>query len=956
MNSSAWHILLYLFLVFQVGYTQDYVTTQYFKEDGLPSDYCYNVLQDEAGFLWVPNEAGLVIFDGQNFQTDIFSELEKKEIIEVFKDSWGRIWMVELSGEIFYIDEGKLKHLDYPYIGDNRHFVHISDDQNGHIWINYANQPIAFGFDAETLELKYNFNTLEQQLDLLQSPGYVLHAKNAELIGKDIHITCNGISMLFRNFNINKFYSKRIIYPNDIQILNYKDRLYEYDFQTGNIRPLLQQFQSYFNKGIHNITKDKNGNLWIATRSGFYRISSPLSDESKIEVYFENSNSSFVAVDNLNNVWLSTTDQGLKKLTETSISKLYDPTSQNITEIIHQYGHLVYGTSKGEVSILNKNYKEIFRHQMEKKPAQIYDLKPLEESKILITTSREINILDLADMTFTNLRAGGFYKSASVALKKDEIWVNGGQSNVYISIIEKNKFHSISPELRSYCSLPISATTAYIGSVDGLFKANVNGSAQQILPSTIQVDVRSICKASDGSLWIGTHGNGVYILQQDTLVHHLNNLPSKYVRDIIQDKDKMWIATNNGLCLATKVKQTFNIKVLDKADGLSSEQVNALYLHDDNLFVATKKGISIVNRNIKFDKEVPIVKFNSIKINERDTSILNSYQLKSDQRNIKFDFGGILFSKPNSIQFKYMLNGLESEWVYSENATAQYPSLPPGNYSFLLKAKSLNSRWSDLKQVDFVIPKKLSERLIFKILLGALAFLFIFIGLLFFSRSRSRARNYKVSQMTALRAQMNPHFIFNSLNSVQDYILRDDKIAANRYISRFSKLMRYILNASEREFTNLKKELEFLEAYMSIESMRFDNELNYNIVISKNLEPEKYMIPTMILQPYIENAINHGLKHASGEKNLYLRVKKYNSGLLIEIEDNGVGRIKSRKIKLSSDSNYDSKGTQINQQRIELLNKHFQNENKVTFKDIYDEERKPIGTKVEIFLQSIKLA
>ena len=143
---------------------------------------------------------------------------------------------------------------------------------------------------------------------------------------------------------------------------------------------------------------------------------------------------------------------------------------------------------------------------------------------------------------------------------------------------------------------------------------------------------------------------------------------------------------------------------------------------------------------------------------------------------------------------------------------------------------------------------------------------------------------------------------------------------------------------------------------MSIESMRFDNELNYFIEISKNLEPEKYMIPTMILQPYVENAINHGLKHAKGEKKLYLRVRKYNAGLLIEIEDNGIGRIKSRTIKLSSDNSYDSKGTQINQQRIDLLNKHFQNENKVTFKDIYDQDRKPTGTKVEIFLQSIKLS
>ena len=955
MNSSIWNILLYLFLAFQTVHAQEYVTTQYFKEDGLPSDYCYNVLQDEGGFLWIPNEAGLVIFDGQNFQKNIFPELDQKEIIEVFKDSWGRIWMLELSGEVYYINKGKLKQLFYPYGGKSPHLVSIADDQNGHIWINYINRPIAFGFDAGSLELKYNFNTLEQQFEVLQSPGYILHSKSVELRGKDIFVKTDSSDLSFQNFNINKFYKSRIINEDGTQFFKYEDQLFEYDTNTGAIRLLLEQFQSYFDKGIQNIAKDKRGNLWLATKSGFYRITAPLTSESKIVGFFENSNSGSITVDNLNNIWLSTTDQGLKKLTETSITKIYDQTSQNITEIIHQYEHLVYGTSKGEIIVLNKNNKEVLRRKMEDRPTSIYDLKSLGDTKVLITSNKQLNILDLTDMSLTNLRSEGFYKSTSISLVENEIWINGGQSNAYISITG-DKFNPISPELRSYCSLPISKTAAYIGSVNGLFKSNTNGSAQQILPLEIQVDVRSICAGSDGSLWIGTHGSGVYILQEDTLVHHLTDLPSKHIRDMVLQKDKMWIATNNGLCVVNKIKENYNVKVLDKADGLSSEQVNALFLHENKIFVATKIGISVVDTNIAFNKEVPIVKFNTIKINERDTVILDTYNLNSSQRNIKFDFGGILYSKPKSIQFKYMLNGLESDWVLSENSTAQYPSLPPGKYSFLLKAKSLNSRWSDLKQVDFVIPKKISEMLVSKILLGLLAILIVFCGFMLYSRSRSRVRNFKISQMTALRAQMNPHFIFNSLNSVQDYILRDDKLAANRYISRFSKLIRYILNASEKEFTNLKKELDFLEVYMSIESMRFDNELNYSIEISKNLEPEKYMIPTMILQPYIENAINHGLKHAIGEKRLYLRVRKYNAGLLIEIEDNGVGRIKSRAIKLNSDNSYDSKGTQINQQRIELLNKYFQNENKVTFKDIYDKDRKPTGTKVEIFLQSIKLS
>ncbi len=955
MKCSFLYILLFTFLAFQFIQAQEYVETQFFKEDGLPSDYCYNVIQDNEGFLWVPTEAGVVTFDGNNFQAANFPELNEKEIIQVFKDSWGRIWMVELSGEIFYIDEGELKQLNYPFIGTTYRFVSISDDQNGHIWLNDLHKPYAFGYDAENLELKYNFNSFQQQLDLLQSPGYLLHNKKVRLDGNNLFVTCQGVELLFKNFNIYKFYAKRTIDNNETQIFDYEDKLYTHDLKTGALNVYLQNFQSCFDKGIQNITQDNQGNLWIATKSGFYRIKAPLSEASQIDEYFADANSGFVTVDNQNNVWLSTTDQGMIKMSETSVTKITDKNSNNITRLVHLMGHLVYGTSKGEIVVLNKENQDVFRQKLEDRATIVYGLEILDDTNVIITTNKQISKFSLSTMSLSTVFVDGFFKSTSLSPNKKSLWLNGGQNNYFNPKIG-GKIYEVSPQLRSYCSLAISDETAYIGSVNGLFKSNTNGSAEQILPSTIQVDVRSICKSHEGDLWIGTHGNGVYIINNDTLVHHIKNLPSKHIRDIVTDKHKMWIATNDGLCLVNKINQNYDVKVLDKGDGLASEQINSLFLYEDKIYIATKKGISIVDRDIEFEQEIPIVKINNVKINERDTSVFGTYKLESNQRNIKFDFGGILFNKPSSIQYKYMLSGLDSDWVFTKNATAQYPSLPPGQYSFLLQAKSINSRWSELKKVEFSISRKITEMLIFKILLAVAACVLLLLGFMFFSRSRRRSRDFKMSQMTALRAQMNPHFIFNSLNSVQDYILRDDKVAANKYISRFSKLMRYILNASEKEFTNLKKELDSLEVYMSIESMRFDNELKYSIEISDNLESEKYMIPTMILQPYIENAINHGLKHAEGEKKLFLRVKKYNAGLVIEIEDNGVGRIKSRSIKLESDNNYDSKGTQINQQRIELLNKHYQNKNKVTFKDVYDKDRNPTGTKVEIFLNSIKFS
>ena len=205
MKSSFLHIILLYFLAIQVGQTQEYVTTQYYKEDGLPSDYCYNIMQDDEGFLWISNEAGLFTFDGQNFQNDIFPELINKEIIQIFKDSRGRIWMIELSGEVFYTENGKLIEFNYPFIGSTDHFVRICEDQNGHIWLNNERKPVAFGFDTETLELKYNFNSKEQQLDLLQSPGYLFHTKDVELKNNRLIVKGAPTDLEFKDFSINKF-------------------------------------------------------------------------------------------------------------------------------------------------------------------------------------------------------------------------------------------------------------------------------------------------------------------------------------------------------------------------------------------------------------------------------------------------------------------------------------------------------------------------------------------------------------------------------------------------------------------------------------------------------------------------------------------------------------------------------------------------------------------------------
>jgi len=951
---TIWYILILLLLLPQVANTQEYTIDSFSKEGGLPSDYCYNAVQDDAGFMWISTESALCTFDGLQFQTGIFPELANKEIYNVYKDSKGRVWFNELSGELYYLENGKISRLrDIDEI-NNDNITNICDDHLGHIWITQLHGSHAICLDANSLEILHIARGRAEQLETLKEFNLFRDSSLVSIQNDSLFYVQNGIRYEFGPFDLYRFFVDQINYNKHLNIFIHRNKFYYFDLRNGDFHRILEEHQHLFDKGVQCIAKDKYKNLWMSTATGFHRISDPVSDSSKLTSYFKNVNGASVTIDNQENIWLVTLDEGIKKLSETYIKIFKDKNARNVTSILKHENYLIYGTDKGEVVVLDKNEKEVYREILEDQKNLIYTINIHSDSCVLVCSSNGINLLDLNKLKSKNIWENGFYKSATSL--NDRIWINGGLKN-YTGFIGDAKAQEVLPTIRSYSNLPISEEEAYIGTIKGLYRSHKNGlHHSKILPSIIKSDVKSIAAGPDSTIWVGTHGNGIYILANDTLKHHLTELASMYIHDIKRYQNKMWVATTGGVSQITNVNNYYISKTLNRSDGLSSDEINRISISEGKLYAATTKGISVFDTNIKFNNETPIIKIDNIRINERDTLIQQKYELSEDQRNVKISFGGILYNQPGSIIYKYRLAGVDSDWITTDQNTAQYPTLGAGDYKFMVNAKSMNSRWSEMKTIEFIIPERFTEHTISKILMVLAGFSISFLCFTLFYKSQERSRQFELSQMTALRAQLNPHFIFNSLNSVQDYILRDDKRSANKYISNFSKLMRYILNASDKEYTSLEKEIEALELYVSIESMRFDNTLEYHFEIDPKIDPKKCEIPTMILQPYLENAINHGLKPVKGRKLLVVKVFSHETGLKVEIEDNGVGRKKSRKIKMRNEENYASKGTLINQKRIDLLNKINQNKNKVTFKDIYDLKGNPSGTKVEILLRTIKLS
>ena len=257
---------------------------------------------------------------------------------------------------------------------------------------------------------------------------------------------------------------------------------------------------------------------------------------------------------------------------------------------------------------------------------------------------------------------------------------------------------------------------------------------------------------------------------------------------------------------------------------------------------------------------------------------------------------------------------------------------------------------------DYEIVKLKLRKNQTRLLIGGLALIFL-TGVFYILYRQYQLKNDKkllTLEQAMLRSQMNPHFLFNSLNSIKLYIINNDKKNAVHYLNKFSKLVRKILEASSLKEISLAEELETVELYMNIENIRFSNEINFKISIDDDIDIHTIKIPSLILQPFLENAIWHGLSSKEGEKNIDLHISKGNKNFIdISITDNGVGRDAAEIIKESKVLKRKSVGLEITKERLANFARDYQNTFDVTIIDLFDEDKNATGTRVVLHLPTI---
>ena len=304
------------------------------------------------------------------------------------------------------------------------------------------------------------------------------------------------------------------------------------------------------------------------------------------------------------------------------------------------------------------------------------------------------------------------------------------------------------------------------------------------------------------------------------------------------------------------------------------------------------------------------------------------------------------------------MEGLDSTWTYSKNTFVQFTTLPPGNYKFVVYALNAEGQISSIPaEVKFCISAPFWKTWWFIVFLCLLVSILIFIVykrriyLIQKQEEEKTAVNKRISEseLKALRAQMNPHFMFNAINSIQNFVLKNDSKSAQKYLTKFARLIRSVLENSKHELVWLNKEVEALELYVELEALRASFCFDYEIIVEDSLNAENLFIPPMIIQPYIENAILHGIIPLSDRRGkLCIKFSKNGSVLKCVIDDNGIGRRKAKEIKERKRISHQSMGMAVTQERIDILNE--QNNNLLTKVVIMDNVLNDIatGTTVEI--------
>ncbi len=923
---------------------------RYGVAEGLPSSEVYETLQDRKGYLWFATDAGVSRFNGYEFTNYTTNDgLTDNTVFHLYEDFKGRIWFLPYNSQLCYFENDSI------YAYEHNHQLEAIIPAN---WIRSmaidSAETIAFsgrrfGFGTLTKSGEFNYQTV-----MNKDTGMVtMHHHGGETL-------IYGLESVHgkRQDNINIFYGKngvQTIVFSSVSTYDWaisKHSKFDQCLLFGVGGTLCWEEDGVFrtiaiNDQVNGIYVDAFEQVWLAKYNDGVKVYASLNalfdGAPPLRYILTDKNVSNIYEDREGSIWLAVQNSGVYQIPNPHIevhTLSNDELTNRVSGLYLDDDHQLYaGTFNGRVFKINRNNVEhLYTHPH---GVTIYALQYFTNEQGERTLKRG------KKLTATN---GVVWKAFSKYL----LAIDGTDTSRYFDRSNKEApFNAVFEDANG---------TIWAGSNNGLHRYR-NGKLEAITGDPkLGERVEDIDQLGDGTLLLATKSNGLLFwnngLQRS--MTELDGLTSNIIRDIYVDHEEdIWVATSNGLNRVIKQGDTYTVQNIKHMHGLPTNEVNRVVAHGDTLWAATNKGVvwfhkRYVQRNII----PPTLHINRISINEEEVTLQQTYELPHDRNYLEIAFTALSY-RNHKVPYRYRLLHIDDAWIVGYARTVRYPSLAPGNYTFEVQAANEDGVWSETQRMTFKIYPPFWKTWWF-IVLMAFAFM---MGVLWLFRLRELKRSKKEAQarwleqqkmnaikseLKALRAQMNPHFTFNTLSAIQTAVNNNNTAEASKYIVLFATLIRKVLENSKHSHIKLEEELDMLRLYIELEQLRFSNRFAYTITVSKQLDTDYLEIPSMVIQPFVENAIIHGLAPKAKGGQLTLAVELNNDRLICTVKDNGIGRKQARKIKADKGLNHHSMATEITEGRMDLYQQEIGKEFSVNITDLVNEEGNAVGTEVEL--------
>lgn len=882
----------------------------------------YSIIQDDTdSSVWIATENGIFNYNGKQFTHQIPENIKNTSLFGLIKDANGTIYCYNLAGQIYKIVNKKLQLFFTIPSSLVKNKIDMLFDSNNQLIVLSANklfklvndkihfiekQNVTHVFKHENIifYVRGEKNGVNSMLEY-RKDSPVLKSKNSYLTHKGFFVNLKEQLCFFKENTIFELENSKET------VLSFSNKDYK-DYRVG-LKPYATKNEVWF----------------CHPKNGVYKIENVNTNASKIPLLFKNYYISGAMTDIERNIWLLTFDKGIIFIPNTKIENL----NTSVISISKFDNTIFLGNSSGTIFKL-KN-KKLAHYETTKNP-----IKKLAVFKDLIVTNLDI------------IRKKKKFQSTSFTRHVQSINDSVFHLSTSNGLVKYNNNTTARTSLTSrrlYCSYydSISKKT-WLASSTGL-QLLVNDSIYNLDYDKERILAKTITPVKN-EIWV-TSNRGVLVFRNDTInsvISTKNGLLNNRVTKLIYEKPYVYIASRKGLQQYDLRTYTFNN--FTQANGLNEAIKDFEVLNDTTYLVTTNGLLQFTFNNVKSIKKKYNTNIASAFVNGI-TPIKNNSTLKPEQNNIEFSFLTPTFTFKNDVVYQYKLNGFEKKYtqVKKNQNFIKFSNLPAGKYTFEVRS-FINKKENHPAYFSFTIEPYWYKTVWFSILMIALLLLILYgiyrtrLNVIVRKKdAESMQKRLAESSLSSLKAQMNPHFMFNAINSIQSLVLSEKRTEAYRYLTQLSDLIRNNLNMSDVSFVTLKDEIELITQYLQLEKLRFKDTFEYSI--NNRIDDDLIKIPSMIIQPFVENAIKHGLLHKTTDRLLTITFFKKEQLIICEIVDNGIG-IKASQ-EMSKIRNYTSFSTKAIQRRFEILRDYYLLDVGFTYQDLY-KSNKPAGTKVTI--------